>query len=70
MTKTTIQFPFSPTTRLDFFAGLAMQAMIMRGSLTASPHITVADEAYRMAIAMLESKTKEKWEDEMSKVSL
>lgn len=67
MTQTSLS---DPTTRLDYFAGLAMQAMIMRGSLTASPHTTVADEAYRMAIAMLESKTKEKWEDEMSKVSL
>lgn len=51
----------SEEARLDTFAGLAMQAMISRGSLTAQPHHVVADEAYRMAIAMLESKTREKW---------
>ena len=40
---------------LDYAAMLAMQAMIARGSLTAAPHATVADDAYRMAEAMIKS---------------
>ena len=54
---------------LDHFAGLAMQAMIARGSLTAQPHSVVADEAYRMALAMLQSKGREKSINEMSEMS-
>ena len=53
---------------LDYFAGLAMQAMIARGSLTAQPHSVVADEAYRMALAMLQSKGREKSINEMSEM--
>lgn len=53
----------SDLSRLDLFAALAMQAMISRGSLTAQPHAVVADEAYRMAVAMMESRTRQKWVD-------
>jgi len=40
---------------LDHCALSAMQALIARGSLTAMPHATVADEAFRMAEAMVKS---------------
>ena len=40
---------------LDHCALSAMQALIARGSLTAMPHSTVADEAFRMAEAMVKS---------------
>ena len=63
---TTIRSRFDQ--RLDHFAGLAMQAMIARGSLTASPHNVIADEAYRMALAMLQSKGREKAIHEMSEM--
>jgi len=40
---------------MDHCALAAMQALISRGSLTAMPHANVADEAFRMAEAMIKS---------------
>jgi hypothetical protein len=48
MSRSDLQF-------LDHCALAAMQALISRGSLTAHPHAMIADEAYRMAEAMISS---------------